>query len=155
MIIISPYSKPLRNGNPNHPKNYPFWQDLISEILYKYPTQTIVQVGVKGEEQFKNTHLCFNQSLNLLRGLLLNCDTWISVDNFFHHLASTIPKRGIVLFGQSDPKIFGDPNNINLYRQERFFRENQFDFWENAKYRTEAFVLPQVVMMDLNLILGE
>ena len=44
MIIISPYSKPLRNGL-NNPKNYPYWKELISLI-----NEEIIQVGVDGEE---------------------------------------------------------------------------------------------------------
>lgn len=45
MIIISPYSKALRNGKTNA-KNYPYWKELIE--LIKEP---IVQVGIDGEEQ--------------------------------------------------------------------------------------------------------
>ena len=31
MILIAPYSKPLRTGG-NNPKNYPYWKELISQI---------------------------------------------------------------------------------------------------------------------------
>ena len=76
MIIISPYSKPLRNGQ-NNPKNYPYWKELIS--LIKEP---IIQVGTNEEIQLvKEFHK--NLSISELRNLINSCRTWISVDSFF------------------------------------------------------------------------
>jgi ADP-heptose:LPS heptosyltransferase len=67
-----------------------------------------------------------------------------------HHLAHTVGKKGIVLFSQSDPKHFGYEENINLYKDKKFFRQNQFDIWEFANYNKDAFVEPEVI---LNVIL--
>ena len=47
MIVISPYSKKLRNGKEN-PKNYPYWEELIAWIQINVGFD-IVQVGVEGE----------------------------------------------------------------------------------------------------------
>ena len=63
MIIISPYSKALRNDKPN-PKNYPYWDEVLKGIK-----EPVVQIGITGEKQ-----LCedFRQNLSFdeLRALL-------------------------------------------------------------------------------------
>lgn len=142
MIIISPYSKPLRNGQ-NNPKNYPYWEELIS--LIKEP---IIQVGTNEEIQLvKDFHK--NLSIPELRNLINSCRTWISVDSFFQHLAWDQGKPGIVLWGQSDPLIFGHPENTNLLKDRSYLREKQFWLWEQCNYRKEAFVEPAEVLKYL------
>jgi len=153
MIIISPYSRALRNGLPDNPKNYPYFQELIDLILKEYPLQTIIQVGVNGEERLNNTKTMFSQSLKNLKNLLNICDLFISVDNFFHHLASSVGKKGIVIFGPSDPLIFGDVNNINLLKDRKYLREKQFEWYENTKYNKEAFIEPEIVMDSIRRVL--
>jgi ADP-heptose:LPS heptosyltransferase len=142
MIIISPYSKPLRNGLEN-PKNYPYWEELISQIK-----EPIVQVGVDEEKQLVED---FRKNLTIpeLRTLIGECRTWISVDSFFQHLAWDCGKPGIVIFGQSDPQIFGHPENINILKHRFYLREQQFWWWEQCEYRKDAFVKPEEVLKFL------
>lgn len=154
MIIISPYSRPLRNGVKPNPKDYPYFQELIELILKDYPKQTIIQVGVKDETKLDNTKIMFNLSLQNLKNLLNICNTFISVDNFFHHLASSIGKKGIVIFGPSDPEIFGDTNNINLLKSREYLRPDQFEWYENTKYNKEAFIIPEIIMDTLRMVLN-
>lgn len=139
MIIISPFSKKLRNGGEN-PKNYPYWKELISLI-----DEPIIQVGVDGENQLVSD---FRKNLKIpqLIELIHECRTWISVDSFFQHLAWDVGKPGIVLWGQSDPIIFGHPENINLLKDRKYLRENQFWWWEQCEYRSDAFVKPEEVI---------
>lgn len=146
MIIISPFSKKLRNGK-NNPKNYPYFKKLLAclAVLGKH----VVQVGGEGEEQltedFRN-----NLSLEELASLIKECDTWISVDSFFQHFAWDLGKPGIVLWGQSDPNIFGHPENINLLKDRKYLREKQFWMWEQAEYRDDCWVEPEEVLKHLN-----
>jgi ADP-heptose:LPS heptosyltransferase len=143
-IIISPYSKPLRNGAPN-PKNYPFWQETATS-LRKYG-HYIIQVGVQGEKQIDGVdEVLFNRPLKELASLLQECGIFISVDNFFQHLAYLHKVPGIVLFGQSDPEIFGHKENINLLKDRKYLRPLQFDIWERCQYLEEAFVEPAVII---------
>ena len=144
MIIISPFSKKLRTEKPQpNPKNYPHWKQLISLI-----NEPIVQVGVEGEEQlvpdFKK-----NLSIPELSSLILECRTWIGVDSFFQHLCWDLGKPGIVLWGQSDPKIYGHPENTNLLKGEEYLLSNQFLMWEMIKYREDCFVSPEEVLKFL------
>jgi ADP-heptose:LPS heptosyltransferase len=142
MIIISPYSKQLRNGQ-NNPKNYPYWKELIKLIQ-----EPIIQVGINDEKQLVEDFRQ-NLSLNELKDLILQCRTWISVDSFFQHFAWDVGKYGIVLWGQSDPNIFGHPENINLLKDRKYLREKQFWWWEQCEYNEDAFVKPEEILKYL------
>jgi ADP-heptose:LPS heptosyltransferase len=139
MILISPYAKALRNGQ-NNPKNYPWWTELIKNI-----SEPIIQVGIDDETQLVEDFRK-NLSLRELSKLIHECRTWISVDSFFQHFAWDQGKYGIVLWGQSDPIIFGHAENTNLLKDRSYLREKQFWMWEQCDYIKEAFVDPEEVL---------
>lgn len=143
MVIIAPYAKRLISGKRN-PKDYPYWDQLVSGI--KGP---IVQVGVDGEEQIVED---FRRNLPIseLRKLIRECRTWVSVDSFFQHLAWDEKRPGIVLWGVSDPLIFGHPENVNLLRDRKHLAQNQFLWWEYTEHSDDRFVGPGEVLMHIN-----
>jgi hypothetical protein len=143
MIIIAPYAKALFSGKQN-PKNYPYWEELISQI-----NEPIVQVGVEGEKQLV-ADFRKNLSIPALRELLWQCRTWISCDSFFQHLGWDEGVQGIVLWSVSDPLIFGHPENINLLKDRSNLAENQFLWWEFVEHRNDRFVKPKEVLVHLN-----
>ena len=142
MIIISPYSKALLSGKQN-PKNYPYWKELIEMI-----DEPIIQIGIEGETQLVPD---FRKNLPIteLRKLIQECRTWISCDSFFQHLGWDEGKKGIVLWGVSDPLIYGHPENINLLADRKHLAENQFLWWEFVDHRNERFVKPKIVLEHL------
>jgi ADP-heptose:LPS heptosyltransferase len=142
MIIIAPYAQKLRNGKEN-PKNYPHWLELIK--LIKEP---IVQVGVKEEQQLVDDFRP-NLSLTELAELVNECRTWISVDSFFQHFCWDLQKTGIVIWGPSDPNIFGHPENINLLKARKYLTPNPFLMWEMSEYDPKRFVLPKEIIKHL------
>lgn len=142
MIIIAPYAQKLRTGKEN-PKNYPYWQELIEQIK-----EPIIQVGVKGEKQLVPDFRT-NLPIAELRKLIQTCDTWIGVDSFFQHLAWDESKPGIVLWGPSDPLIWGHPQNINLLKDRSHLVSNQFIWWEATEHQNDRFVKPQQILEHL------
>ena len=149
-IIISPYSQKLRNGK-NNPKNYPYWDELVLELKKK--DFYIIQIGVSGEKSITGVdEVKFNQSLKEIEDLLRNCYVFISVDNFLPHLANCIGVRGIVLWGQSDPDIFGYKENINILKDRKYLRRNQFDVWESCEYNKDSFVLVSNIINSIDII---
>ena len=145
MIIIAPYAQKLRTNKEN-PKNYPYWELLVQELQ---KTMHVVQVGVEGEKQLVPD---FRKNLPIpaLRELLWQCKTWIGVDSFFQHLAWDEGVSGIVLWGPSDPLIFGHPENINLLKDRSYLTENQFLWWESTEHKNDRFVKPIEVLAYLN-----
>lgn len=175
-IIISPYSRKLREKETPHPKNYPYWKELIDLMrkgvtLYQsesekrkaegthlegtsgYVYPEIIQIGVDGEEKLVENcqfGLCSKDLIDLCNTM----DAFISVENFFPHFVhhNFKDKRGIVLFGKSDPEIFGYPENINLLKDQKYLRWDQFGPWEACEFQKEAFVEPPGVMEALKKI---
>ena len=147
-IIIAPFSRNLRNGKRN-PKNWPYWKELVKEL--KKLKHKVIQVGLIGEPEVKGVdEFLKGKSLAELSELIEKTDTWISVDSFFPHLAHLQKKRGIVIFGQGNPEIFGHLENLNIFKHRKYFREKQFDIWESVEYNEEAFVKPDKVIEALN-----
>lgn len=142
MIILSPYAKTMRNGK-QHPKNYPYWEQVIDQV-----TEHIVQVGVEGEvplvADFRK-----NLSLEELAHLIKECKTWMGIDSFFQHYCWDQGKPGVVLWGQSDPVIFGHPENVNLLKDRKYLREKQFWLWEQCEFNADSFVTHDVVLEAL------
>jgi ADP-heptose:LPS heptosyltransferase len=146
MIIIAPYAQKLRNGK-NNPKNYPYWPELITLI-----NQPIVQVGVKGEQQLVDDFRP-NLPLTELAELVCQADTWISVDSFFQHFCWDLKKYGVVIWAQSDPLIFGHPENINILKDRKYLRKEQFWLWEQCEYKQECFVKPEKIVKHIDQFL--
>lgn len=143
-ILISPFARFLRNGEQNA-KNYPYWKEVINSL--KEQGHTITQIGVDGEKAFKKVDkVFFSQPLQKIKQLVLECNLWISVDTFLPHLAHHLNKSGIVIWSVSDPIVFGYKENINLLKDTKYLRKNQFDNWEAQEYNEDAFVKPEVVI---------
>jgi ADP-heptose:LPS heptosyltransferase len=142
MIIIAPYAQKLRTGKQN-PKNYPYWEELISKI-----DEPIVQVGLVGEKQLVPDFRT-NLSIAALRELLWQCRTWIGVDSFFQHLAWDEGVPGIVLWGPSDPLIWGHTENNNLLKDRSHLVANQFIWWEATEHCNDRFVKPKEILEHL------
>jgi len=147
-IIISPYSRKLRNGGKN-PKDYPYWNELVKELKKK--DFYIIQIGVDGEESISGVdETKFNQPLKEIEELLKGCYTFVSVDNFLPHLAHCIGIKGVALFFRSDPGLFGYLENINLLKDKKYLRSNQFDIWERCEYMEESFIEPEIVVKAIS-----
>jgi ADP-heptose:LPS heptosyltransferase len=147
-ILISPYSAVLPNGNKN-PKDYPYWKQLAN-LLFGLGHE-LYQIGTKDESTICSVIDKHYKDLKMrdIKKLLDECDVWISVDNFFQHMAWYYDKPGFVLFGQSDPELFGHPENYNIYKDRKYFRPMQYDVWFNVQLRDDAFVDPGAVVSKI------
>lgn len=143
-IVISPYSQKMRDGKLN-PKNYPYWKQVIEGLK----DHELIQIGVNGEEKLVEDCL-FSLSQREIREATEDADLFISVDNFAQHFFHYYGKRGIVIFGKSNPSLFGYPENINLLKDRKYLREKQFDIWEAEEFSEDVFVSPEVVIQAVN-----
>jgi len=142
VILLSPYSRELRNGNRN-PKNYPHWAEVVAAFKALHENITVVQVGVMGEKPIVgiDEHL-MGLPLQELKDIAQEAAGWCSVDNFFPHFMSSEVrprKYGLVFWGPSDSNLFGYGGNINV-RGELPPRENQFAKWEDCQYNADWFL---------------
>jgi hypothetical protein len=152
MILIFPWSRPTDAGKPS-PKNYPYWKGVVGLFKQKinqdiYRTH---QISCKGEPDIGCSKRSDNLPLTEIQGLLKSCHAWISVDSFVPHMAWTIGEPGVVIFGPSDPAIFGHAGNTNLLKHRKYLRENQFWLWSqytnpDPQWFMKAFVDPAIVV---------
>jgi len=117
-------------GNIKSAKSYPdeYWEELLV-LLKDHEVKEIK--GILPEQEIID---------------LVNwCDIWISIDSFLQHLVALYNlKKGIVLWGKSDPRHFGYDENINLHKGR--FRPDQFRWWNDQVHNKEDFVLPEEVI---------
>lgn len=78
--------------------------------------------------------------LKEIAALLKECAYFITVDSFLQHLAQHVGRAGVVLWSKSDPLIFGYPENLNLLKDRRCLRRQQFRIWEEESYDPDTFL---------------
>jgi len=139
VVLIHPYSH-LPDKQKTNPKNYPHWEAVVSKL--KEHSFYVVQVGVAGEKPIGADEMVFNASMPRLLELLEKSDTFICVDSFLQHFAHYHGKHGVVIFGPSDPLIFGHEENSNLLKSRSVLRPNQFETWNEWDYRSDIFPDP-------------
>lgn len=153
VIIVSPFSRKLNSGQKN-PKNYPYWREVVQQLKQRYADCEIWQVGFLDEERIPTIdRYVWDKSFVEIEQLLRQAEGFVSVDNYFHHLATVVGKMGVVIWSVSDPAIFGHPTHFNIYKDKSFFRPNQYDIWEHSVYNPEAYVEPQTVVQTFNEII--
>lgn len=134
-VIISPFSKKLRNGK-NNAKNFPYWPELLARLD---PYCYIIQIGSSGENCLTRDFRT-NLPLSEIKRLVKDCAFWISVDSFLPHLAHHENVPGVVLWGLSDPEVFGYPENLNIIRDRKLLRKDQFLYWEEEPFNEGVFL---------------
>jgi hypothetical protein len=155
IVLFSPFSQKLRNGNQN-PKNFPYWQDLITEMRQSGKVDEIWQIGVGNEYRFEGvTQRFFDKPIKEVAELASKASVWLSVDNFFPHLCNTfgVTTKGIVIFSKSDPNHYGYPQNNNLLKDRKYLRPDQFFIWEQCNFEEEAFLSAKVVFGEIMKVL--
>jgi len=127
-IIISPYS-----FVPWHAKSYPYWAELVQKL--KGAGYKIIQIGRKGEEPINGCEHVWDKTFKALETMLLDCRCWIAVDNFLGHFINTLDVivPGITIWGESDPKIYGYNYNLNILKDPKYLRSDQFGWWVNRE----------------------
>ena len=153
IILLSLFSKPTHATKKISPKSYPLDQSI--NLIKKLKEKNIytIQIGISEESDIEADVRYNNLSFPELKELFFKIDSFIGVDNFFHHFANYYDynKKGIVIFSQSDPKLFGHDSNINLLKDKKYLRpgKEQYQYWEQTSYLPESFVSAEVVFENM------
>lgn len=129
----------INRGNVQNAKSYPFWGEFIA-LAKDHEIKEIK--GILPEQEIID---------------LINwCDMWISIDSFIQHLVAYHKlKRGIVLWGKSSPDYFGYSENINLLKDKKYLRNNQFRDWTTSyndiENNPDSFVSPETVIKSISI----
>jgi hypothetical protein len=150
-ILISPWSRQTTDGKPS-PKNYPWWLQVVS--MLRQEGYRIQQISMPGEPGIGANERADRLPLREIEGRIRESEAWASVDNFMGHLGWSVAKPGVVIFGQSDPRIFGHPENFNLLKDRKYLREQQWWLWSQTPYREDVFVPPEKVVVAIQACMG-
>jgi len=151
-IILSPYSNRLivkdqtgKEVEMQNAKNYPYFETVVQ--LLKLDGESVVQIGVTGERKIAGVDDFFlNIKFIEIEKLLHQAKFFIAVDNFLPHLANaTGIQKGIVIFGPSDPLLFGYSQYENILKDRKYLRNDQWHKWVKCQFNADAFVEPEIV----------
>lgn len=131
-ILFSRGIRTLKTGKRSA-KDYPFWDKLI-ELLKAdgYDVEEITE-----------------RPLEALKTLIESSLTVICNDSFIQHFCWSIGKKAIVIFGKSDPLKFGHEENINLLKDRKYLRGDQWRWWDDIEFSEEVFVSPETVLEEV------
>lgn len=148
--LVSPVSRRKPNGERS-PKDYPGWEELCIQLRRK--GCHITQVAADGDERLQNINALYTGSpLDRVITLAAEASIWISVDNFLPHAVYSVygeTRPGVVLWGPSDPEIFGYPANLNILRSKGCLCGNQFGLWRDVTYDATRFMPPFCVICSM------
>jgi len=147
-ICIAPYAAKLPNDIPN-PKTPPWWPELVARLVQD--GHEVIQLGCAGEPEIAGvSDFLKSRPYGEIEYAINEADAWISVDSWLPHFCATLRlKSGIVIWSQSNPRIWGYKHNINLLKDHAFLRPYQYAHWFDVPYNPEAFVSPEVVIAAL------
>jgi hypothetical protein len=146
-IVISPYSQELRVQNIEKANYYPYWEE-VCDMIRERNHYVVQALGPKKNRKLKGANIASYFNLKELELLIkdVKCHTWASVDNFMGHFGVYHGYIGVVIFGKSDPNLFGYKDNINLLKDRKYLRKRQFGIWEEEEFDPEVFVSPEEVV---------
>jgi ADP-heptose:LPS heptosyltransferase len=99
---------------PNKDWFFDYWCVLVNELSKQF---SVVQVGGAEEQQIPkcSSYLLGRTSLRQTAALLKHCLTYVAIDSFVAHAGAAVGKKGVVLFGRSNPYIAGHAINKNVW----------------------------------------
>jgi ADP-heptose:LPS heptosyltransferase len=91
-----------------------YWKKLVEKLNKEFD---IVQLGGPMEEEIEGvtTYLMGHTNIRQTMALVKNALTFIGIDSFVGHVGPAVDKTGVVLFGRSNPYIFGHDSNVNVW----------------------------------------
>jgi ADP-heptose:LPS heptosyltransferase len=145
-ILFAPFAAKMPNKGGS-PKDYPYALALAKRLEEKHD---VIQVGSNQDMQICE-NIERNRTFVELQEMISECDTAVCVDSYLQHLMWYCKKRAIVLWGQSDYRIFGHPIHRNMFVSHDCFRPGvqQFQSWMECTPNPKAFVPPDLVMRAL------
>lgn len=109
----------------------PSWTTLCSEL--RSQGHQVVQLGVKGEKKIQGVSFIEATTLSDLVFLLGHSRLHIDGEGGLVHLAHSVGTKSVVLFGATDPKVYGYPTNVNIYADKC-----PSCWWQKAQWSTKC-----------------
>jgi ADP-heptose:LPS heptosyltransferase len=107
------------------------WETLVKSM----PECTFIQLGNPDEKKLEGAvDLRGKTTMREAFALIKYAKSFAGVNSFFSHVTNAFGTPGVVLFGASNPHIWGHSNNINLYKPTRCAPCIDTLLWFNCPY---------------------
>jgi len=115
--IMSNYNNPIVIHTTSKCTNNKDWPDeKWNELVKQMSEFTFIQVGLRDETLITGAIDKRGNSIIETIALIKHAKCFVGVESGFGHTTNAFNTKGVVLFGPSNPIIFGHENNINLYK---------------------------------------
>lgn len=112
--LIALHASPTFSKNKAWPVSS--WETLVRSM----PEYRFLQLGITGDDTIAGTEdLRGRTTLREAMAIIRRCSSFVGVDSALAHSTNAFGIPGVVLFGASDPAVWGHSNNINIYKQLR------------------------------------
>ena len=139
-MLIEPHI--LISSGTHKAKCYPYWDELAYILTNK--GYHITQLGIGDQKRIcagignPNIDYVWDKPLKEVEDVVRQVGDFVAIDNFLHHLAHQLGVRGAVIYGPSDPRLFGYSDQINIIKKYEYLRKDQLGFyrdyvWEHDK----------------------
>lgn len=119
--LLAPYKNPILvhiTSMTSENQEWPMenWNALAASM----PEYTFIQVGLTREQKVENmVDWRGKTSFRETMALFYHIRSFVGVNSSFSHVTNAFDTPGVVLFGPSQPAIWGHSNNVNLYKPLR------------------------------------
>jgi len=142
------------------------------DFMKKYPNIVIVQVGLpteyklNSEPELAQVLYMTNLTSRAFFPVIEHCKTFVVIDSFLSHISAAFKKKGIVLWGGTNPKNLGYEHNVNVSDSNlctNLFcnRPNTFLFdhvtgalWQCNKKYSCMRIPPATIMAEITKLIG-
>ena len=109
------YSPQKADQKPVRSRDWPIVlaQEFVDKFQKVHPDVKVIQVGLQTEPRLKNVQLT-NLPARMIFPLVKYADSFVGIDGFVNHVSAAFNKRGVVLWGGTDPKRLGYSQNDNM-----------------------------------------
>lgn len=116
--FVAQYKNPIGiNPTSRTTKNQEWLIDRWEKIVEELPDYTFLQLGLMDEEPIKGAiDLRGKLTVREVMAVFKYLKGYVGVESFFGHLASAADIPAVILFGPSNPVIWGHKSNRNIYK---------------------------------------
>lgn len=106
--------------NPSSAGKIKEWSfDKWEKIVKLYPKIQFVQLGSKNEKKIKGVLDFIGTPIRKQLSILASSDLYVGLDSFWNHAARALNIKSVILFGPTNPEVWGYAENINIYKKTR------------------------------------
>jgi hypothetical protein len=88
-------------------------EEFVKLFKEKYPQTPVINFALPKEAEISGVvQMDFNA--RIWSGLVRECATFLAIDSSLQHMSAFFEKKGVVMWGATNPLTFGWPHNMNL-----------------------------------------